>query len=55
MCDLVLSADIDECELGMHTCAANAKCTDTDGSYSCACIDGFEGDGFNCRGKNVAL
>ena len=24
------------------------NCSDTDGSYECACQDGFEGDGFQC-------
>ena len=51
MCDLVPSTDVDECELGVHTCDSNASCTDTDGSFNCACIDGFEGDGFNCAGS----
>ena len=55
MCDLVTSTDIDECELRIHTCDSNANCTDTHGSYNCACIDGFEGDGFNCAGSVLII
>ena len=43
--------DIDECELGIHTCDSNANCTDTGGTFNCTCIDGFEGDGFQCTGE----
>ena len=46
-----LPSDIDECELGIHTCHSNANCTDTHGSYNCTCIDGFEGNGFKCTGE----
>ena len=45
------STDNNECSLGTHTCDRNANCTDTDGSYNCTCINGFEGDGFSCIGK----
>ena len=44
------SADINECELETYPCSPNANCTDTDGSFSCTCREGFEGDGFNCTG-----
>ena len=40
--------DIDECEVGTHNCDENANCADTPGSYTCICITGYEGDGFNC-------
>ena len=43
-------ADINECELEIHSCSAYANCTDTDGSFNCTCREGFEGDGFNCTG-----
>ena len=26
----------------------NAQCTNTDGSYTCGCLDGYSGDGKNC-------
>ena len=45
--------DINECELEIHTCSSNANCTDTVGSFNCTCREGFEGDGFNCKGKTT--
>ena len=27
----------------------NAACTNNDGSYECACNDGYAGDGFTCE------
>ena len=43
--------DVNECALGKHNCDANANCTDTIGSYMCACNIGYEGDGFNCTSE----
>ena len=40
--------NIDECGEGLHVCHINADCTDTPGSYTCACLTGFDGDGFDC-------
>uniref|UniRef100_A0A146L5D8 Multiple epidermal growth factor-like domains protein 8 n=2 Tax=Lygus hesperus TaxID=30085 RepID=A0A146L5D8_LYGHE len=37
--------DVDECGLGLHDCHADAKCTNTHGSYNCQCKRGFIGDG----------
>ena len=39
--------DIDECavsETRLNTCSPFANCLNTDGSYTCACSDGFTGD-----------
>ena len=35
--------DINECVRGTSNCAANATCTNTNGSFSCACWEGFTG------------
>ena len=35
----------------VRKCHANAKCSNTVGSYKCKCKDGFTGDGFYCNGK----
>ena len=42
------------CELvkALTPCADNASCTDTEGSYECACLEGYEGDGFTCENIN---
>ena len=45
---LLLSIDINECELETDNCHINADCTDTIGSFECTCNSGFEGDGVNC-------
>ena len=34
---------------GDHDCDEMADCTNLNGSYSCACRQGYEGDGFSCR------
>ena len=52
--DFVLNiADIDECMTNAHDCHSNASCTDTDGSFTCMCNDGFEGNGTTCTSKSL--
>ncbi|MEZ4266202.1 MAG: EGF domain-containing protein [Myxococcota bacterium] len=42
-------ADVDECDDGSHTCAADAACTNSPGAFDCACLPGFFGDGHTCE------
>ena len=42
--------DIDECSLNINNCDNNAFCTNTNGSFTCACKNGYSGDGESCEG-----
>ena len=46
----MLNADVDECTLDSHNCHKDAFCTNTNGSFSCACRPGYTGDGVSCGG-----
>ena len=50
-----LFIDIDECTKGPQNCDRNADCNDIDGSYTCACMIGWTGDGFTCTGMFIRL
>ena len=41
-------SDVDECTTS--PCHDNAECTNTAGSFTCSCHDGYSGDGKTCRG-----
>ena len=43
-------SDIDECSVDSSPCDDNADCTNSDGSYSCTCKQGFSGNGVVCTG-----
>ena len=43
-------SDIDECE-GLSPCDDNAVCSNTPGSFTCACNEGYSGDGMTCAGE----
>ena len=45
--------DVDECSSNAHSCDVNAVCTNTQGSYSCACKAKYTGNGTTCVGKDV--
>ena len=40
--------NIDECAEDSDNCSANATCSDTPGSFTCACNSGYTGDGVTC-------
>jgi hypothetical protein len=44
--------DVNECtshDPKIRKCDENAACSNSDGSYSCECFEGFSGDGFECE------
>ena len=43
--------DVNEC-LSNSTCDANARCNNTEGSYTCTCDSGYSGDGLSCDGMH---
>ncbi|XP_066302809.1 uncharacterized protein [Branchiostoma lanceolatum] len=40
--------DIDECSAGTDNCGSDATCTNTVGSFTCACNSGYTGNGVTC-------
>ena len=48
----IFPIDIDDCAIGTHSCDQDAMCTNTEGSFTCACYPGSTGDGLSC-GKCV--
>ena len=48
---LYTTADINECELGVHDCFQDAICINKIGSFECECLPGFSGDGMTCEGQ----
>ena len=45
--------DIDECTTNAHDCHLDATCSNTDGSFTCSCNQGYSGDGKQCDGMFV--
>ena len=41
--------DINECELGLDDCAADAHCINRPGTYYCRCPIGMYGNGSYCE------
>lgn len=44
----VFCIDIDECAANTDNCHPNAACSNTPGSFRCACNTGYEGTGVSC-------
>ena len=47
--------DIDECQKNTHDCHLNATCQNTNGSFVCTCLFGFNGDERSCKGNCLAI
>ena len=45
--------DIDECSAGTHNCHIDSECHNTSPGFTCACKDGFFGDGVHCDACTV--
>ena len=48
-------SDIDECSTGNDNCDVNADCINDQGSFSCQCREGYQGNGITCEGKKLYL
>ncbi len=46
--DYFVLSDIDECTDGTHNCDVNAFCSNNNGSFTCTCNSGYDGDGVTC-------
>ncbi len=52
----MLFTDDNECTIPSHNCHAYATCTNTPGSFTCACNDGYTGNGVaSCAGKSKLM
>ena len=49
------TSDVDECTLSNDDCHDVATCTNTPGSFSCACNIGWTGNGTSCEGRRVKI
>ena len=47
-------SDINEC-VEQSPCDENAQCANTPGSFTCACNEGYSGDGMTCTGQNFPV
>jgi hypothetical protein len=47
----LLISDIDECLTVKHNCSNVTTCINTEGSFKCECIHGYQGNGSNCTGS----
>ena len=47
---LSVPSDFDECSLEPTPCDNTASCTNTEGSFTCTCKQGFTGNGTVCEG-----
>ena len=47
--------DVNECANNNGNCHSQAKCTNTPGSFTCTCLDGYSGDGITCSGDEWTI
>ena len=52
VCSLVYP-DVNECILQMTHCHELEECYNSDGSYQCVCMHGYQTNGSHCVGENT--
>jgi len=48
-------ADIDECAEHSDNCSPVATCLNLEGTFTCACSNGYHGDGVHCEGTLIKI
>lgn len=48
---IFLASDYDECSNNANDCHTESTCSNEEGSFSCTCKSGYDGDGVTCKGK----
>ena len=49
-------SDTNECDIpDLNMCDTNADCINTIGDYSCVCLTGYSGNGFQCSGTSIKI
>ena len=49
--NVIFLKDVDECIEQLDNCNHKATCLNNHGSFSCQCMEGYYGDGFDCHGS----
>ena len=39
----------------VNNCSSLAECSNTNGSYTCECLPGYQGNGYICTGECVVI
>ena len=52
---LYICLDIDECSSDVDDCHNDANCTNTAGSFTCTCREGYTGNGTSCSGILIVV
>ena len=50
-----IPVDIKECSLDLDDCSEFATCENTEGSFQCVCLEGYQGNGTQCTGQSLSV